>query len=506
MKNIWIFFILTIFTAPVFSQEITYSKPESEDVRSLDFDIIGKVSGNFLVYKNVRTKYSVAVYDNSMKLKDKVDLDFMPERIMNVDFVAYPDFAYIIYQFQRKNILHCMAAAIDGNGKTLRKPFEVDTTYISFFADNKIYSTVNSEDKSKIMVYKIQKKNDKFSFTTLLLNDSLQLLHKSRIETPYEEHNDIFSDFFVDNAGNFIFTKGTKANSRDYLQKLTLITKGPEEDIFISHDLNLSGNYLDEIKLKVDNINKQYLVNSLFYTKKNGNVEGLFTAVWDKANDKLVSQNFAKLNDSIRLQAKSEGGARYAFNDYFIRDVILKKDGGFILTAENHSTQSKGNPWNRYDYLYGYPSFSPFDSYYLYSPSSYWYPGRIRNSYYDSRGQRYYYENIVVLDMDNTGRLIWSNVVHKSQFDDDNDNYLSYNIMLTGGEIHFLFNELERRTQLINDQTISPDGILTRNPPLRSLDRGYEFMPRYATQVSSHQVIVPCTYRSYVCFAKIEYP
>ena len=506
MKNILIFFILSLFSWQAFPQQITYSKPESEDVRSLDFDIIGKVSGNFLVYKNLRNKYAIAVYDNKMKLKDKVVLDFMPDRTMNVDFIAYPDFAYMIYQFQKKNILHCMAAAIDGNGKIIKEPFEVDTTYINFFADNKIYSTVYSENKSKIMIYKVQRKNDKFNFTTLLLNDSLQLLHKSRIETPYDDHKDIFSDFFVDNLGNFVFTKGTKLNSRDYFQKLILVTKGPEEDNFTLNELNLSGNYLDEVKLKVDNVNKQYLINSLFYAKKNGNVEGLYTAVWDKENNKSVSQNFAPLNDSIRNQAKSEGGTRFAFNDYFIRDVILKKDGGFILTAEDHSTQSRGNPWNRYDYLYGYPSFSPYDSYYLYSPSSYWYSGRFRNYYGNSSQVRYYYQNIMVLDLDNTGHLKWSNVVHKSQFDDENDNYLSYNIMLTGGEIHFLFNELERRNQLINDQTISPDGVLTRNPPLRSLDRGYEFMPRYAKQVSSYQIIVPCTYRSYICFAKIEYP
>ena len=506
MKNIIIFFILGLFSYRAFPQQITYSLPESEDVRTLDFEIIGKVSGNFLIYKNIRNKYAIGVYDNSMKLKDKVVLDFMPDRTINVDFVAYPDFIYIIYQFQRKNILHCVAAAMDGNGNLIKTPFELDTTYISFFADNKIYSTISSEDKSKIMIYKIQRKNDKFNFTTLLLDDSLRLLHKSHIETSYEEHRDIFSDFFVDNSGNFVFTKGTKLNSRDYFQKLMLVTKGPHDEDFTLNELNLSGNYLDEVKLKVDNVNRQYLINSLFYTKKNGNVEGLYTAVWDKAHDTLVSQNFAQLSDTIRMQAKAEGNSRFAFNDYFIRDVILKKDGGFILTAEDHSSQSRGNPWNRYDYLYGYPSFSPYDSYYLYSPSSYWYSGRFRNYYGNSSQVRYYYQNIVVLDLDKTGHLVWSNVVHKSQFDDDNDNYLSYNIILTGGEIHFLFNELERRIQLINDQTISADGALTRNPPLRSLDRGYEFMPRYAKQVSSYQIIVPCTYRNYVCFAKIEYP
>lgn len=503
MRNILLLTLLTLFFFKAHSQQITYSQPQSEDVRYIDFDIVGKVGGNFLVYKNIRNKYALNVYDNGMNLKDKVNLDFMPDKTLNVDFVAYPDFAYIIYQYQKRSILHCMAAAIDGNGKIIKEPIELDTTYISFFADNKIYSTVNSEDKSKIMIYKIQKKNDKFNFTTILFNDSLQLIHKSRMETSYEEHKDVFSDFYVDNAGNFIFTKAGKLSYRDYIQKLTLVTKAPMEDAFSLHELNLSSNYLDEIKLKIDNINHQYLINSLFYTKKNGNIEGLYTAVWDKNNDSLVSQNFAQFSDSIRTQAKSQGGSRVAFNDYFIHDVVLKRDGGFILTAEDHTSQSRGNPWNRYDYLYGYPSFSPYD-YYMYSPSYLFY-NRYQNFYNGAGQTRYYYENIVVLDLNKTGDLVWSSVVHKSQYDDNSDNYLSYGIMLTGGQIHFLFNELERRNQLINDQTISADGKLTRNPPLRSLDRGYDFMPRYGKQVSSYQIIIPCTYKNFICFAKIEY-
>ncbi|MEO8415157.1 MAG: hypothetical protein ABI472_15970 [Ginsengibacter sp.] len=503
MKNIFVFFILGLFSCRAMSQQITYSQPESDDIRTLDFEIVGKVSGNFLVYKSVRNKYTVSIYENDMKLKDKVDLDFIPDKTINVDFIAYSNFAYVIYQYQKRNILHCMAASIDGNGNLVKQPIELDTTYISFFADNKIYSTINSEDKSKIMIYKIQKKNDKYNFTTALFDDSLRLLHISRIATPYEDRKDIFSDFFVDNSGNFVFTKGAKLNSRDYLQQLSLVTKAPMQNNFIQNDLNLSGNYLDDIKLKIDNVNGQYLINSLFYTRRNGNIEGLYTAVWDKKNEKPVSENFAQFNDTIRNEAKTEGGTRLAFNDYFIRDVILKKDGSFILTAEDHTTQSRGNPWNRYDYLYGYPSYSPYDSYYLYSPYSYWNSGRYRN--YNSGQVRYYYQNIVILDLDPTGNLVWSNVVHKSQYDDNSDNYLSYSIMKTGSELHFLFNELERRNQLINDQTISADGKITRNPPLRSLDRGYEFMPRYAKQVSSYQIIVPCTYRNYVCFAKIEY-
>ncbi len=503
MKSICLFLLSGFIYFSGFSQQITYSQPESNDVRSLNFEIIGKINGNFLVYKNLRNNNAISVYDNVMKLKDNVDLRFMPDKTLNVDFIAYPDFAWLIYQYQKKNILHCMAVKINGDGKLLTDPVELDTTSIPFFADNKIYSTISSEDKSRIMIYKIQKKNDRFNFTTLLFNDSLQLMHKSRIETSFEDKKDIFSDFFVDNASNFVFTRGNRSSSRDFIQRLDLVIKSAESDSFNINSLDLGGKYLDEIKLKVDNINKHYVINSLYYLKKRGNVEGLYTTVWDVENNRPVSQNFAELGDSVRNMAKAEGANKLALNDFFIRDVILKKDGGFMLMAEDYYTQSRALPWNRYDYLYGYPSFSPY-YYNYYSPYSYGYYGR--PYFYNNNSQvRYYYNNILILNLDKAGKLDWSNVIHKSQYDDNDDNQLSYTIMLTGGQLHFLFNELERRTQLLSDQSVSGSGQITRNPPLKSLDRGYTFMPRYAKQVSSTQLIVPCIYRNYICFAKIEY-
>jgi hypothetical protein len=486
-----------------FSQQITYSQPEPNDIRNLNFEIIGKIGGNYLVYKNLRNSNAISVYDNYMKLKNRIDLQFLPDKTLNVDFIAYPDFAWLIYQYQKKNILHCMAVKINSEAKLLTDPVELDTTLISFFADNKIYSTIVSEDKSKIAIYKIQKKNDRFNFTTLLFNDSLQLMRKSRIETPFEERKDVFSDFFVDNDGNFLFTKGNRSSTREFIQQLDLVIKYPQSDSFSINHLDLNGKFLDEIKLKVDNVNRHYIMNSLYYDKRRGNVEGLYTAVWDQPGHRLISSNYTDLGDSVKLMAKTDGGNRAALNDFFVRDVILKKDGGFILTAEDYYTQSRYSPWNRYDYLYGYPSFSPY-YYNYYSPYSYGYFGR--PGFYNNNTQsRYYYNNILVLNLDSTGKVNWSNVVHKSQYDDENDNYLSYAIMLTGGQIHFLFNELERRNQMINDQSITASGEITRNPPLKSLDRGYQFMPRYGKQVSASQIIVPCTYRNYICFAKIEY-
>ncbi|MGI8584240.1 MAG: hypothetical protein ACR2KX_18765 [Chitinophagaceae bacterium] len=482
-------------------QRISYSAPENDDARTLDFDIIGKVSGNFLVYKNIRNRYAVSVYDNEMGLKERVTLDFMPDKTLNAEFVAYPEFAYIIYQYQKRNILHCMAVKIDGNAKKIGEPVELDTTQIGIFTDNKIYNMVNSEDKQKIMIFKIQKRNEKFNFKTLLFNSQLQLQQTSRTQMPYDDRREAFSDFYVDNDGTFVFAKSIRGSNRDLVSKLFLIIKTSQSDEFKENELPLGKNYLDEVTLKVDNINKRYLLNSFYYNEKRGNIDGLYTAIWDKQTNKLLIQNMAALGDSMKREAKTGGALRFAYNDFFIRNIVLKKDGGFILTAEDFTSQSRSNPWNRMDYLYGYPYLSSYD-YYLYSRSSYWYYFRPRNN---NSLSRYYYNNIVIMNIDKEGKFVWSNVIHKEQYDDGDDNFLSYQIMNAGGELHFLFNELERRNQLIADQSIDPDGKLTRNPTLKSLDKGYQFMPRFAKQVSSKQIIVPCMYRNYICFAKIDY-
>src|SRR6185295_3207676 len=112
-----------------------------------------------------------------------------------------------------------------------------------------------------------------------------------------------------------------------------------------------------------------------FYTQKRGNIEGLYTAVWDRETNQQTVQNSIKFDDALRQEAKVEGNFRFAFNDYFIRQIILKRDGGFILTGENYYSQSRGNPWSRQDFLYGYSTLSSYN-YYLYSPSGYWYRPR----------------------------------------------------------------------------------------------------------------------------------
>lgn len=486
------------------AQKIVYSEPDRDDSRRMNFEIAGKIGGNFLIYKNTRGRNWIVVLDNDMKQVGKEEQDYVPDndRMINVDFFPYGDFCYMVYQYQKKNVVYCMASRINSTGKKIGDVMELDTTHIGFAANNKIYTVISSEDKSKIGVFKINSRNKKlYAMTTLLLNDKLELKKKSRIYIPMEERNDNLGEFAIDNDGDMIFSKFFR-NNNDNISSAFLVIKQAQSDTLMYNELSIEANMLDEIQVKVDNFNKRYFLTSFFYKEKRGNIDGLYFYVWDKARMIKSMESTSTFSDELRKEAKGDATMKTAFNDFFIRNIVTRRDGGFIIGSEAYFTTSRFNNWNRWDYLYGSPFSQSFNDYY-YSPyySRYWWNSRSSSS----QAVRYHADNIAVLSFDNTGQLEWSNVIGKSQFDDESDDNISFQLMNTGGQLHFLFNQQERRNNLLTDYSITPDGQMNRNPTLKNLDRGYEFLPKYGKQVSGRQMIVPCVYRNYICFAKIDY-
>jgi hypothetical protein len=510
MKPIHRFFILIFLVAlsvPSMAQKIFYSEPEKDDYRQMNFEVIGRVGGNINVYKSFRTRNDISVYDNEMKMKDKIRLEFLPDRLINVDFVVYPDFYWMIYQHQKRNIVYCTLAKLNGEGKLLQEPIDIDTTQIPGFSDNKVYSMVHSDDKKQIMLFKINRRNEKkFMFTLMRFNANMKMEEKNQLmlDMPAES---LFTEFVLDNDGDLLFGRSIKAGNRDYIKAFDLIAKRANEDRFEFSNIPLTDKTLDEVKIKPDNINKRFVINSFFYKQRKGNIDGMYNLVWNKADGKISAQSAVMFGDTLRIDAKSENiPMKQAFNDYFIKHVIPRRDGGFVVMAELYYTTSRGGAWNRWDYLYGFNYFTPMDMWYYspYSSLNYWRWNDPFNRF-GMNTTRHYTENVVLMSFDADAKLQWSNVVRKNQFDDNTDMYLSYQIFNTGGEIKFLFNTLERRQHILSSVALNPEGQLKREPTMRNLDQNYQFMPRYGKQVGARQIVLPCMYKNYICFAKLDF-
>jgi hypothetical protein len=503
-KGLLFLLVGVLIISSAIGQKIVYSEPDKDDSRRMDFEVVGKIGGNFLVYKNIRNKNWITVFDNSMKAIAKVEQTYIPnDHFINVDFFPYNEFCYAIYQYQKKNVVHCVAVKIDGNGKKISELIELDTTHVGFSANDKIYSAISSEDRSKIMVFKINSKNkERYLITTNLFDDSLRIQKRTVMVMPMEDRNEYLDEFYVDNEGDMVFTKFYRQNS-DIVSRASMVIKQAQADSFLVKDLDIEKRYLDELHIKVDNFNKRYFLTSFYYKERRGNVDGFYFLIWNKEAASVDMERTVVFGDELRKEARGDANIKMAFNDYFIRNIITKRDGGFIIGSEAFYTSSRYNSWNRWDYLYGSPFYNPFD-YYSYSP--YYNSMGYRSRYYgSSQNVRYHADNIVILSFDKEGQLQWNNVISKGQYDDNTDELISYQLMNTGGLLHFLFNMEEKRANLLNDYTVAPGGDINRNPTLKNLDKGFEFMAKYGKQVSAHQMIIPCLFRNSICFAKIDF-
>lgn len=502
LRRLVLFLLLAGLFNLVNAQRIVISEPDKEDSRRMDFEIIGKMGNHYLIYKNIRNESFICLYDNEMRMVKRVKHEYLPDdRMINVDFFTYPDFIYAIYQYQRRNIVHCAAVKLDGMGQKISDPVELDTTSLGGSGNNKIYTTLISEDKKKIIVFKINSKNkERFLITTKLYNSNLELQKKSILAMPMEDRNEYLGEFAMDNEGNLVFSKFYR-NSNESISKASMIIKRAMDDDFIYYNLRLEKTFLDELRIKADNTNQRYLLTAFYYSQKRGNIEGLYFLALNRNSWQPEFEKSFILDEDLRQEAKGQSNLKMAFNDYFIRNIYIKKNGGFALDAESYYTTSRSSSWNRWDYMYGSPFSYPLD-YYYYSPytsSSWWRRGG------SSFPVRYHADNVTIFSFNANGELEWSNVLKKEQFDDESDDRISYNVINTGGQLHYLFNRQEKRNLLMNDFSLTPDGQVTHYPTLKGLDKGHEFMPKYGKQISAKQFIVPCFYRNYICFAKVEF-
>ena len=512
MKYLISFTLIIFLTTFVHAQKVDYSLVDRDDLREMNFEIIGKMGNNINIYKNNRNRHDISIYDNDMQIKNRVKLEFMPDKVYTVDFVSYGDFAYMIYQHQKRNIVTYSMVKINPDGKLMTDPIDLDTSHIGGNSDSKVYSMVTSDDKKKIVIFKIKRVNDKsFQITSLLYNNQMEVIKKTSFDLSNVDRDGVFTDFLVDNDGDFVFGRADRSGSREYINKLDLYYKEANSDAITKIPLVLKDKTLDEVKLKIDNYNKRLILTSLFYKQRKGNIEGLYSIVWDKKSQSILSETSFEFSDSLRIDAKGESGTiKTAFNDYFIRHVVPVQDGGFAVAAELYYSSSRNNSWNRFDYLYG--GFSPFlSSYDLYynSPMSRMYGG----GWYDPFNRfgpqnnmvRYASENIMVFFFNADGQLRWSNTVRKNQYDDNSDSFISYQLFNTGTEVRFLFNQREKREQILNSATLDAEGKVKRQPTLKSQDREYDFMPKFGKQIGLRQVVIPCLYKNYICFAKLEF-
>jgi hypothetical protein len=101
MKGV-VILILCFWVNSLFSQEISYSALESSNEKSSSFDIIGRFGKQVLIYRNIRGRHYISIFNNDMSLARKMEIDFLPRRVLKVEFLKADNQLLLFYQHKQQ--------------------------------------------------------------------------------------------------------------------------------------------------------------------------------------------------------------------------------------------------------------------------------------------------------------------------------------------------------------------------------------------------------------------
>ncbi len=461
------------------AQEVIYSPYQNFDFRSGEFSVVGKVNGVLYMYRGTPQACYLDAYNDQMERTATVVLDFFTGKIYDTKFITYQNQMIVLYQSVESGKVTLYAALLDDKGRLLKRPVVIDAAKQAFFGSYRSYFKIAvSEDKKKILAYETTQRNKSVNADCTWLDDQLTIL--SKCHTSFNTDNDLeVGEGLVHNDGTFFLPVYTPLGNRNYADQVWLLVLPQAEKKFTPKELPLNNMFAAGTYMKLDNTNDRIYIAGFYSDKKNGSFEGVLYNYYNLKTGTYEPTRLIPLDEELRNNS-GERNKKRAFNDYQVKNLIVKNDGGFVLVAEDFFISTR----NSYNPGFGYYSF--------YSPTM------------SSSVREYHYNDIMSLAYDAEGKRQWKAFVRKEQYSqEDGGMFSSYAMVNTGGALGYLFNDFNSTRSRVQLASVDDEGKVS----MMSLNTGadIDWLPRSGKQVSAHEIVVPCLHKRQICFAKIVF-
>jgi hypothetical protein len=508
-----LFFILLHLS--VSAQELFYSPAESGADNILKYEAIGRVGNNILIYRELRGQHVVSVFDNSMNLVRKVELSILPKDVLGVEFVNSGSTVVLIYQYMINGKLFVAATNVDEALKMKSEPKVLDSLLIEDINEFPLYQLITNPAKNLMMLTYLRPSSEKLTrMSTAMYLQNLQLVEKSDLLISTPNGSDKLNQFLLDNEGNLVFLRNVLSEDSGALVRSDILVKPRGIDEVKNATIQFNKIGIKDLKITIDNKNSRVVAASIFTGGKKGYAQGIFSLVVDLRTGNVARWHQEFFSDTLRKEIKVRHTPdSRIFDDYFLDAIIPYSNGGFALLLEYRTTEGgrgaivdnrslyKSDPLpprivyngnNAEGALFNvirtpYQSFQmPVES----SPRSY-----IRNTG----------GNMLMFSFSGESVLQDIQILRKSQEEYKTSHLLSYALLNSGSGIRFLYNEKEKPEMSLRSASFMPGERVKRNPAIKGTIPNMRFLPRYATQISANECIIPCIKANYGSFARIVF-
>ena len=469
------------FSGKILAQEVTYSQYDKYDYRNDDYAVVGMTGGHMYTYRNTSDGALLDAYDDSMNKTATILLDFFPDKIYQTRFISYPDKIIILYQALESNKVVQYAALLDDKGRLKNKPVQLGEVKTGLLGATKTYfSSSVSENKKMILIYRANDKGKEIDFDGKWLDDNLTIVKRSH--TSYNTDNTVqHGELNIANDGVIYMAAFTPVGSENYADQFWIMTLAPGAVKFDAKELALQSKFAASGYMKVDNVNNRVYFGGFYSDKKNGSYNGIIYAAYDIPTGTFTTNKFIPFDQDL-IKAAGARRHNHTFDNYEVKQLIVKNDGGFVLISEVHFVTTRSN-------------YTPGLGYYSYY-----------NPYMTTMVHEYHYNDIMALAYNKDAVREWGSYIPKEQYSqEDGGVFSSYALLNTGGSLAFLFNDFNTAHSRIQLATLAADGKTDIHSFTAEGNDYPDWLPRSGKQVAARVLVVPCFHKKQICFAKVVF-
>ncbi len=473
-----ILIILFLLPSLLSSQRVTVA--DEINVRSdYAYDILGQIGENILLFRDKGMQYFINTYDPNLRFKRENELNFGNRRVRISSVVPRDSTFNVIYSYREDDTTYLKMNVYDENcfqKDTITLFKEADTNYPRFFR----YTL--SEDVSKTLLF--NESRDGFLYVSVIDNNQNRLLWSSKYELLDIHMDSEFSKVVLSNEGVviFLFEKENTRSSRDrhYASLIGLY----QQSIVLLSNIDLTGRVTNDLDMIYNNLTGNIVVVGLSSSRNvNEATEYFFVnktiAAYKEMEKPVVVSIDAEFITEIygKLRKKKQ-----ALEDYEIKEVIPRQDGGFILITEMNKEFSRRSAFNN----------SPI----------------MRPSVIDGlRGWTdHYNEDIVIFAVHGNDTEHWRRVLYKKQFSqDDQGIYSSFFVFKTPSRIKIIYNDEIKNNNTVSQYILNPIGKFERNSLLSTFYQNLRLRFTAAKQISNNVLLVPSEKNYNLRIVKIDY-
>lgn len=412
--------------APLHAQQVQISDPINV-ANELDYQLIGRYGDQVLIYRKSETKYLIQSfsYENLQHNWIKT-ITFDHKEITPFQIIPHKNSFSVLYYYHQKGDTHVRGCEFSTEAEDLLD-FKMGTFSGSFSVKRQY--TIHAPNKRYLLVYlplhngNIEALN--FDFET---KKTLWQQHLDYPGLSYVQH---FKQLIVNNKGE-AYAVYNQYNTRRQRKKHQFVIhkidqQGEDHSQIIPFEEYLSY----DMHVQYDEINQRLVAAGLYSVEKANLSNGIFYFNTDMNAVPLVETSALEEGFMRSLTGKRKKNL-HGIQNFTICKVILRKDGGALLIAEQR---------------FSYESGAAF------------YEEERRAPQAD-----YLYENILVASIHPSGKVFWKDVLFKSQSsENDNGRYSSFFTVTTNSNIRFLYNNDISWDTSIFEYVINAQGQVQRN-------------------------------------------